>query len=82
MKKLLLTCIAAAASFTAFAQTDVKPVVNSYTGDLYIALQTEEYTDDARVTAKVFVNASETEGKVECSLQLYYCGYHSRRTSR
>lgn len=68
MKKLLLTCIAAAASFTAFAQTDVKPVVNSYTGDLYIALQTEEYTDDARVTAKVFVNASETEGKVDFSL--------------
>lgn len=68
MRKLLLTCIAAAASFTAFAQTDVKPVVNSYTGDLYIALQTEEYTDDARVTAKVFVNASETEGKVDFSL--------------
>lgn len=68
MKKLLLTCIAAAASFTAFAQTDVTPVVNSYTGDLYIALQTEEYTDDARVTAKVFVNASETEGKVDFSL--------------
>ncbi len=68
MKKLLLTCIAAAASFTAFAQTDVKPVVNSYTGDLYIALRTEEYTDDARVTAKVFVNASETEGKVDFSL--------------
>ena len=65
MNRFLLTCCATLCSVASFAQTDVKPVVNSYTGDLYIALQTEEYTDEARVTAKVFVNASETEGKVE-----------------
>lgn len=68
MNRFLLTCCATICSVASFAQTDVKPIVNSYTGDLYIALQTEEYTDDARVPAKVFVNASETEGKVDFSL--------------
>ena len=68
MNRFLLTCCATICSVASFAQTDVKPVVNSYTGDLYIAFQPEEYTDEARMTAKVFVNASETEGKVDFSL--------------
>ena len=57
MRKLLLTCIAAAASFTAFAQTDVTPVVNKYKGDLYITLGEEVYDEDAKMDAKVTVSA-------------------------
>lgn len=68
MKKLLLTCIAAAASFTAFAQTDVTPVVNKYKGDLYITLGEEVYDEDAKMDAKVTVSASTEAGKVDFSL--------------
>lgn len=68
MKKLLLTCIAAAASFTAFAQTDVTPVVNKYKGDLYITLGEEVYDEDAKMNAKVTVSASTEAGKVDFSL--------------
>lgn len=68
MKKLLLTCIAAAASFTAFAQTDVTPVVNKYKGDLYITLGEEIYDEDAKMDAKVTVSASTEAGKVDFSL--------------
>lgn len=67
MKKLLLTCIAAAASFTAFAQTDVTPVVNKYKGDLYISFE-EVYDEDAKMDAKVTVSASTEAGKVNFSL--------------
>lgn len=67
MKKLLLTCIAAAASFTAFAQTDVTPVVNKYKGDLYISFE-EVYDEDAKMDAKVTVSASTEAGKVDFSL--------------
>ena len=68
MRKLLLTCIAAAASFTAFAQTDVTPVVNKYKGDLYITLGEEVYDEDAKMDAKVTVSASTEAGKVDFSL--------------
>lgn len=68
MKQFLLTCLAVASSFTAFAQTDVQPVVGKYGGDLYIALGTEEYTDDARMDATVNVDASQTAGLVDFSL--------------
>lgn len=69
MKKLLLTCIAAAASFTAFAQTDVTPVVNKYKGDLYISLEEEEiYDEESKVTANVYVKATTEAGKVDFSL--------------
>lgn len=67
MRKLLLTCIAAAASFTAFAQTDVTPVVNKYKGDLYISFE-EVYDEDAKMDAKVTVSASTEAGKVDFSL--------------
>lgn len=69
MKKLLLTCIAAAASFTAFAQTDVTPVVNKYKGDLYISLEEDEvYNEESKVTANVYVKATTEAGKVDFSL--------------
>lgn len=69
MKKLLLTCIAAAASFTAFAQTDVTPVVNKYKGDLYISLEEDEiYDEESKVTANVYVKATTEAGKVDFSL--------------
>ena len=69
MKKLLLTCIAAAASFTAFAQTDVTPVVNKYKGDLYISLEEDEiYDEESKVTANVYVKATTEASKVDFSL--------------
>lgn len=69
MRKLLLTCIAAAASFTAFAQTDVTPVVNKYKGDLYISLEEDEvYNEESKVTANVYVKATTETGKVDFSL--------------
>lgn len=69
MKKLLLTCIAAAASFTAFAQTDVTPIVNKYKGDLYISLEEDEvYDEESKVTANVYVKATTEAGKVDFSL--------------
>lgn len=69
MKKLLLTCIAAATSFTAFAQTDVTPVVNKYKGDLYISLEEDEvYDEESKVTANVYVKATTEAGKVDFSL--------------
>lgn len=69
MRKLLLTCIAAAASFTAFAQTDVTPVVNKYKGDLYISLEEDEvYDEESKVTANVYVKATTEAGKVNFSL--------------
>lgn len=68
MKKLLLTCIAAAASFTAFALTDVTPVVNKYKGDLYISFSEGVYDEDAKMNAKVTVSASTEAGKVDFSL--------------
>ena len=68
MKQILLTCLAAASCFTAFAQTDVQPIVGKYSGDLYIALGTEEYTEDAKMDASVNVDASQTAGQVDFSL--------------
>ena len=68
MNKFLLTCVAVASSFTAFAQTDVTPVVNKYSGDLYINLFTENYDEDNKMDAKVFVSASSEAGKVDFSL--------------
>lgn len=69
MRKLLLTCIATAASFTAFAQTDVTPVVNKYKGDLYISLEEDEiYDEESKVTANVYVKATTEAGKVDFSL--------------
>ena len=68
MKKFLLSCIAMVSSFTAFAQTDVTPVVNKYSGDLYIALETEIYDEDAKMPATVTVAASAEDGKVDFSL--------------
>lgn len=68
MKQILLTCLAVASSFTAFAQTDVQPVVGKYSGDLYIALGVEEYTDDAKMDATVNVDAGQTAGQVDFSL--------------
>ncbi len=68
MKKFLLTCVAVASSFTAFAQTDVTPVVNKYSGDLYISLFTEDYDEDNKMDAKVLVSASSEAGKVDFSL--------------
>ena len=68
MKKFLLSCIALVSSFTAFAQTDVTPVVNKYSGDLYIALMTENYDEDAKMNATVTVAASAEDGKVNFSL--------------
>lgn len=69
MRKLLLTCIAAAASFAAFAQTDVTPVVNKYKGDLYISLEEDEiYDEESKVTANVYVKATTEAGKVDFSL--------------
>lgn len=68
MKKFLLTCVAVASSFTAFAQTDVTPVVNKYSGDLYISLFNEDYDEDNKMDAKVLVSASSEAGKVDFSL--------------
>ena len=74
MKQILLTCLAVASSFTAFAQTDVQPVVGKYGGDLYIALGTEDYSDDAKMDATVNVDASQTAGQVDFSLPNFSFG--------
>lgn len=68
MKQFLLTCFAVVSSFTAMAQTDVQPIVAKYSGDLYIALNEEEYSEDARMSATVLVDANNEAGKVDFSL--------------
>ena len=58
MKNFLLTCVAVASSLSAFAQTDVTPVINKYRGDLHISLGFENYDEDSKMDAKVTVSAS------------------------
>lgn len=74
MKHFLLTCVAVASSLTAFAQTDVTPVVNKYSGDLYINLLTENYDEDSKMDAQVTVSASSEAGKVDFSLPNFAFG--------
>lgn len=74
MKNFLLTCVAVASSLSAFAQTDVTPVVNKYSGDLYISLGSDNYDEDSKMDAKVTVSASDEAGKVDFSLPNFAFG--------
>lgn len=74
MKNFLLTCVAVASSLSAFAQTDVTPVVNKYSGDLYISVKVENYDEDSKMDAKVTVSASDEAGKVDFSLPNFAFG--------
>lgn len=74
MKNFLLACVAVASSLSAFAQTDVTPVVNKYSGDLYISVEVENYDEDSKMDAKVTVSASDEAGKVDFSLPNFAFG--------
>ena len=74
MKNFLLACVAVASSLSAFAQTDVTPVVNKYSGDLYISLKVEKYDENSKMDAKVTVSASSEAGKVDFSLPNFAFG--------
>lgn len=74
MKNFLLACVAVASSLSAFAQTDVTPVVNKYSGDLYISLMFENYDENSKMNAKVTVSASNEAGKVDFSLPNFAFG--------
>lgn len=74
MKNFLLACVAVASSLSAFAQTDVTPVVNKYSGDLYISLKVENYDENSKMDAKVTVSASDEAGKVDFSLPNFAFG--------
>ncbi len=69
MKQFLLICALAASSVVGMAQTtDVRSVEGIYDGDLYIALGEENYDEEARMDASVYLNQSETAGSVDFSL--------------
>lgn len=76
MKQFLLTCIAFAACCAPVAaqQVTTDDIVGKYVGDLYVALENEEYDDDARVSAAVNVNKSTTDGQVDFSLPNFSFG--------
>lgn len=71
MKKTLLTLISAIfVSAAATAQVDVSRVTGTYTGELYVSMGSETYTDKTlnNSAAEVSLSVSSEDGKVDFSL--------------